>query len=223
MTTNIVEIRGQQATTTSLAIAEGCKLAHKQVIAMVRKYRSEFEELGPVAFETRKGEALPQGGYAKATEIAVLNEDQATYLITLFRNTLIVRRFKLRLVKEFRRALNEIARLYANPPRADLVRAKRDASHILTDSILEWRTDHDKPTNDVHYMSEQKLCNWAVCGAFQKLDESSLSNEDLELLRRVRERNAALIVSGIEYQERKARLSAYATKARMKLVLKEAA
>lgn len=112
---------------------------------------------------------------------------------------------------------------FANPPRADLVRTKRDASHILTDSILEWRTDHDKPTNDVHYMSEQKLCNWAVCGAFQKLDESSLSNEDLELLRRVRERNAALIVSGIEYRDRKARLFDFATRVRTKLVLKEAA
>ena len=37
-----------------------------------------FEEFGPLAFETRKGKALPQGGFAKATEYALLNEQQAT-------------------------------------------------------------------------------------------------------------------------------------------------
>ncbi len=223
MTTNIVSIRGRQATTTSEAIATGCKLAHKQVIAMVRKYRSEFEELGPLAFETRKGEALPQGGYAKATEIAILNEDQATYIITLFRNSPIVRRFKLALVKAFRKALNEIARLYANPPRADIIKAKRAAHNPMMDALIEVREEEGKETNEVHFMCENKLCNWAVTGRFAKANERELSNEDATLLERVRSRNAALIVAGLEYQERKARLRAFATRARTKLVLKEAA
>lgn len=217
---NLVEIRGQQATTTSLAIADGCKLAHKQVIAMVRKYRSEFEELGQLAFETR---VVSAHGAGQATEIAVLNEDQATYAITLFRNTLIVRRFKLRLVKEFRRALNEIARLYANPPRRDIIKAKRAAHNPMMDALIEIREEEGKETGEVHFMCENKLCNWVVTGRFAAIDESSLSNEDACLLEMVRSRNAALIVAGLDYQDRKARLHAFAARSRMKLSLQEAA
>jgi hypothetical protein len=51
-----------------------------------------------------------QGG-GIALEYAELNEDQATYLITLFRNSDVVRKFKIQLVKAFRKALNEIDRL----------------------------------------------------------------------------------------------------------------
>ena len=215
--TNLVEIRGQQATTTSLAIAEGCDLSHQSVIRLVRKYAADFKELGEVGFQIRLN---PQGS---PTEIAILNEDQATYAITLFRNTLIVRRFKLRLVKEFRRALNEIARLYANPPRGDIIKAKRAAHNPMMDALVEIREEEGKETGEVHFMCENKLCNWVVTGRFAKINERDLSNADASLLEQIRNRNAALIVAGLGYQDRKARLSVFATRARTKLVLKEAA
>lgn len=107
---------------------------------------------------------------------------------------------------------------YANPPRAGLVRGKRDASRLMTDSILEFRAEQEKETDARHFMSEQKLCNWAVRGEFAKLDEASLGNEELELLRLVRERNAALIVSGVDYAERKSRLAQYAIRQRTRLL-----
>ncbi|CAK0782127.1 hypothetical protein CCP4SC76_810003 [Gammaproteobacteria bacterium] len=122
----LVEIHGQQALTNSITVAEGCELEHKEAIATVRKYQSDFEELGPLAFETRLARRKQGGGIP--TEYAILNEDQATYLIMSFRNTPIVRRFKLALVKAFRKAINEINRLYANPPRTDILAAKRTAN-----------------------------------------------------------------------------------------------
>jgi hypothetical protein len=67
-------------------------------------------------------------------------------------------------------------------------------------------------------MSEQKLCNWAISGKFQAIDEASLGNDDLELLRLVRERNAALIAAEIDYPDRKARLAQYAIRQRTKLI-----
>lgn len=51
-------------------------------------------EFGPIAFETRKGKALPQGGFAKPREFALLNEQQATPLTTYMKNTEIVRGFE---------------------------------------------------------------------------------------------------------------------------------
>ena len=44
---------------------------------------------------------MPQVGFAKATEVASLNESQSTLLMMYMRNTEIVRDFKKRLVKAF--------------------------------------------------------------------------------------------------------------------------
>ncbi|MFM7012962.1 MAG: Rha family transcriptional regulator, partial [Betaproteobacteria bacterium] len=108
------------------------------VLKLVKKYQSEFEELGEVRFET----ALNTQG--SSTEYAVLNEDQATYLITLFTNTDIVRKFKLRLVKEFRNALNTIAQNFADPPRTNLVTDKRKSMWDMTDALKEIRAELGK-------------------------------------------------------------------------------
>jgi phage regulator Rha-like protein len=97
----VVAVVNGEATTTSLAIADGTEIQHKNVMELVRTYKADLEEFGPVAFETRKGEPLPQGGFAKAMEFAILNEPQSTLIMTYMRNSDIVRTFKKRLVKEF--------------------------------------------------------------------------------------------------------------------------
>lgn len=103
----------------SLTIAEGCQVQHKNVIELIRKYLPDFQAFGAVAFETRKGKALPQGGFAKATEVALLNEDQATLLFTYLKNSEIARSLKIRVVKAFRDCRNELAKAKATPPLPD--------------------------------------------------------------------------------------------------------
>ena len=44
---------------------------------------------------------MPQGGFAKATEYAILDEQQATFLMTLLKNSPRVIAFKKALVKAF--------------------------------------------------------------------------------------------------------------------------
>ena len=88
-------------TTTSEIIAGGVGIQHKNVLETIRKNQADFEEFGPIAFETRKGAALPQGGYGKSTNIAVLNREQAMFAMTLFRNTPVVVDFKKTLIKAF--------------------------------------------------------------------------------------------------------------------------
>lgn len=97
----IAYINEGEIRTSTDAIAEGVELQHKNVIALVRKFLVDLQEFGPIAFETRMGSPLPQGGYSRSTEVAILNEDQATLLITYMKNTEIVRNFKKRLVKAF--------------------------------------------------------------------------------------------------------------------------
>ena len=87
--------------TTSEIISANTGNQHKNVLELVKQYQSQLEEFGPLAFETRMGKPLPQGGFAKATEFSILNEPQSTFVLTLMRNSEIVVKFKLELVKEF--------------------------------------------------------------------------------------------------------------------------
>jgi phage regulator Rha-like protein len=106
---HLVETRGKQVWTTSLAVAEGCKLDHRTVIQTIRKHHIHFDEFGPCTFEMRVVDRKQGGG--TPIEYAILNEDQATFAITLFRNNETVIKFKIALVKAFRKAINELERI----------------------------------------------------------------------------------------------------------------
>ena len=108
--TQIVSVTNGQAVTTSLAIAEGTEVEHASVIKLVRDYLSDLEEFGPCRFQIAKGASLPQGGFARATEYALLNEHQATLVITFMRNSEVVRGFKKRLVKAFFAMAEQLSR-----------------------------------------------------------------------------------------------------------------
>lgn len=84
--------------TTSLAIADGVGNKHATVIRLVRDNVLDFEEFGRVGFEIRP---FQTNGGTQHREIAILNEQQATLLLTYMRNNETVKEFKKRLVKAF--------------------------------------------------------------------------------------------------------------------------
>lgn len=94
----LVEIKKLDLVTNSAVIASGVMKDHKPVIQLIRKYKSDLEEFGRVEFEMRPFQT--DGGMQKQ-EIALLNEQQTTLLITYMRNNEVVREFKKRLVYEF--------------------------------------------------------------------------------------------------------------------------
>ncbi|THF61539.1 hypothetical protein E6C76_20125 [Pseudothauera nasutitermitis] len=94
----IVVERAGELVTTSLAIAEGTEVEHKNVLGLIRKYADDLDEFGRVAFETRPFETA---GGVQRQEIAFLNEPQSTLLLTYMRNSDIVRGFKKALVRAF--------------------------------------------------------------------------------------------------------------------------
>ncbi|USH45553.1 antirepressor [Gordonia phage Phabuloso] len=81
-------------TTTSLIIAVGTQVEHASVIKLIRNNLDDFEEFGTIGFEIQKSGGRP-------TEFAILNEEQATLLLTYMRNTDVVRQFKKDLVRAF--------------------------------------------------------------------------------------------------------------------------
>lgn len=93
----------QEARVSSLVLAESLDIQHKNVLALIKENIAAFKEIDRLTFETRKGEPLPQGGFAKSTRYASLTEDQSYFLLTLTRNTERTKRLKLDLVKSFGR------------------------------------------------------------------------------------------------------------------------
>ena len=96
--TPIVSINNGQLVTTSLAIAEGVGNPHKSVIQLIRQNVSDLNDFGGVAFENAPFETA---GGTQSREVAILNEQQSTLLLTYMRNNDVVRKFKKRLVKAF--------------------------------------------------------------------------------------------------------------------------
>jgi anti-repressor protein len=87
----------------SRLIAERLAIKHKNFLATIEKYLSQIESsFGAVAFQTR--EFKTRQGNTSIERFAFLSEDQATFLMTLSRNTEQVVECKLALVQAFSKA-----------------------------------------------------------------------------------------------------------------------
>lgn len=118
--------------TTSEIIAEGTGMNHRRVRDAIRKYQKELETFGRVgAYQTpleTKGGTQTVPGY-------ILNEQQATFLLTLLKNTPVVVAFKKELVRQFYAMRDELARrrelrAIGKPIRRSLTDALRDSGEV---------------------------------------------------------------------------------------------
>ena len=71
--------------TSSEVIASALDKDHKDVLALAKKYMADLKEFGSSSFETKMITAGK--GAQREKEIALLNEEQATLLITYMRNS----------------------------------------------------------------------------------------------------------------------------------------
>jgi phage regulator Rha-like protein len=101
---NLVEVSEDQPVTTSLIIAQVLNRPHHGVIQLVRQHEDSLSVFGSLAFEMRDGQSEAfemRRGAIKPLAVAILNEQQATLLISFMSNTPKVVDFKIRLVKAF--------------------------------------------------------------------------------------------------------------------------
>lgn len=99
----VTSIDGEARASTEV-IARGVGLQHKNVMELVRRYEAQLGRFGKVAFQTR----LNRRG--TPTAFALLNEAQASAVLTLMRNTEKVVEFKFSLIREFFRMRDELQR-----------------------------------------------------------------------------------------------------------------
>ena len=97
MAENLVFVQNGQAFTTSKVIAQGVEIEHESIMRTLKQYQADFETFGIFRFEIGK----LNGGRGRPETVALLNEQQATLLVTYCKNTEVVRKFKVALVKAF--------------------------------------------------------------------------------------------------------------------------
>ena len=116
--------------TTSLAVAQGVDADHAGVIKLVRAYQDDLSEFGLLDFKSESSGGRP-------TEYAMLNEPQATLLLTYMRNSEIVRTFKKRLVKEFWTMRQKGKFDPASLTRSDILRLALESEEARIQAVFE--------------------------------------------------------------------------------------
>ena len=94
----IVKMIDSEPKVSSLIIAENSNNQHKSIMQLCRKYIDELRSFGRVTFEMLPFET--NGGVQKK-EIIYLNEQQVYLLLTFMKNSSIIIKFKIALVREF--------------------------------------------------------------------------------------------------------------------------
>jgi len=95
---NIINIDGTFRVDSRL-IAQRLDIQHHKLLETIRKYDSEFNQLGILSFERKE-----INGRGQPEKYALLNEDQAVFALTLSRNTPEVVQLKLDLTVAFKNA-----------------------------------------------------------------------------------------------------------------------
>lgn len=88
------------------AIALGCQVPHNTVLKLMCLYIAQIDTLGTFAFETPA--RLP-GEHDDEVELILFNERQASFLVSLIRNTAKIVNFKAQMIHEFWRMREALA------------------------------------------------------------------------------------------------------------------
>lgn len=161
--------------TDSRLLASFLDHRHRTILESIDKYKSELMELSALPFQTEKGKKLEQGGFAKSSRFALLNEDQCYFILTLMRNNERVVKAKLELVKAFRDARTQLAN-------RDLARIDGKQIRKLETQSIKMLVDYAKAQGsksaDTYYMTITKMTNSILgieAGQRDSLDIKSLN------------------------------------------------
>ncbi|MGQ7435930.1 Rha family transcriptional regulator [Streptococcus suis] len=179
--------------TLSSIVAECANISHHAIQEHIRKHKERLERYGKVSFQMRP---LPSGQQAKDY---ILNEQQATLLITFLKNTEQVANFKENLVRAFFEMRDEVAEFRLQ--RA-LEKPKRKALH---EAIETWQEApkhaHSTVTNlllkGASGLNKRQLM--AHRGGHNGID--SLNSQELIRYQALEDMAIAMINLGMTYQE----------------------
>ena len=135
----------------SRTFAPKMDIRHRQLMENIRKYQDKFEELGFLAFQTEEID-----GRGQPEKYALLNEDQAYFMLTLSRNTDAVVSAKLALVKAFRKARSQIVN--NDTARIEGKKARLEETNAIKE-LVQYATDQGSQSAKMYYVNITKMTN----------------------------------------------------------------
>lgn len=192
----LVEVKENDVFTNSKVIAEGTNNKHHSMTAIIQKYESDFAEFGKVRF---KIEPLESGQKEK---VYLLNEEQATLLMTYLRNNEVVRKFKKNLVQQFykmRRFLIEKQSKLWNDTRLASKENRLKETDVIK-LLMEYAKEQGSTHSDKLYLTYTKLANSIVGGKRDDMTASELNT--LTLVESIIKQTIEIDMSmGMDYKE----------------------
>lgn len=164
----LVTLKGNDVFTDSLIISRGTGNKHHAIQQLISKYELDFLEFGKVAFEMRPLES------GQSTKVYLLNEEQATLLLTYMKNTEKIRTFKKNLVSEFykmrRFILERQTQTWIETRQTGKLTRKAETDTIK--KLVEYAKSQGSTHADMLYMTYSKLAN--KMAGIQKRDEATV-------------------------------------------------
>lgn len=204
MNEHIAYIEKDDVFTNSKIVAECAEVEHRTVKRLLDNHITDFEEFGKlkVRFEIQPSKTNQK------EKIYLLNEQQATLLLTYLKNTEPVRKFKKALVHQF----------FSLREQLQIIRSARSDFPVLTAHISAL---HEKP-QPYHFSNECDLINRIVTGMTAKQFRAEhgipkgesirphLTKEQIHLLDTLQKVDMGLLIAEPDYQQRRIRLEWYA-------------
>lgn len=208
----LVEAHGQRLTTNSLVMAEQFGRKHKNILA---KIEASFSSLEPEIIEFNRLNFKPSeyiDSSGKSNKFYQLTEEGFTEIamsLTGEKAKLV----RIKFLAEFKR----LHKLLTEPGRKSELQHKRDTLKPMTDMLKFVRETIGKSAPNVsHYGNESLLCNRALTGKWESIEESTLDVYDTRLLAAIRNHNTLLITRFPANKERKEPLDKFVAEYRIK-------
>ena len=145
---------------------------HRTILENLDKYRSQFESLGHLPFQTELGyNNLP-------VRFALLNEDQCYFLLTLMRNNDFVVDKKSKLVKAFREAKNQVT--LRDMARIEGKAVRRTETDAIK-SLVEYATAKGSSNANMYYANITKMTNSLL--GIEKGQRNTLDHKSLQQIK----------------------------------------
>jgi phage regulator Rha-like protein len=180
----LVEIYNNEPRANSKFIAEGFGVEHRSVITLLKKYLSDFEEFGLMPTKNNLSTYISNVGSPKKTGgkaqelVYFLNEDQATFLGTLIRNSETSVKFKKLLVQDYSRCKKQLAVIGSRQTDSEWletrIQGKEDrlASIDAIKTFVEYARENGSSHPEKYYMALTKMENaelFIVAGKFPNM------------------------------------------------------
>jgi len=163
----LVQIIKDVPVVSTLDMWKGLNVEHNAVMKLIKKYEIDFQDIRTFGFQIQKTGGRP-------TSFCYLDEEQATFLITLMKNSEVVVKFKRLLTKEFFKMRNFLGSLASQRQNAEWLETRntgKEKRRIETDTIqrfVAYAVSQGSQNAERYYTNISKMQNKSLFFIEQK-------------------------------------------------------